>query len=361
MQRVILTTGGTGGHIFPALAVAEEIKRRFPESRLLFVGGGYGPEKNIVPKAGLEFFALPARGVMGRGVRSLGAPLWMSRSICRAIMLIMRFKPQAVIGFGGYAAFSGVLAAILGRVPVAIHEQNSIPGMANRLLGAWVRKIFLSFPDEAHIFPAGRTVITGNPVRQAIRSAAESADRKGFGAPRLLVAGGSLGASAINAAVVKALPELVAAGVELRHQTGPADFEKIKLAYKELGVDSSGVSVFIEDMAGAYAWADLALCRAGATTVAELTVSGSASLLIPFPYAAGDHQTANARMLAQNGAAVLLAEEDIDKEQSFAQMILNLLRDKAGLKKMRKASKEMGRPGAAAAVVDGLESMIRGN
>lgn len=362
MNRVILTTGGTGGHIFPALAVAEELKDRFPEAKILFVGGNYGPEKQMARRAGLEFAALPARGVIGRGWRALAAPVWMSQSVLKAMLLMARFKPQVVIGFGGYAAFGAVMAAVLKRIPSAIHEQNSIPGQVNKLLGGWAKKVFLSFPDDSRVFPADKSVLTGNPVRRAIREAAsQRKDEERTDGGRLLILGGSQGAVAINTAIMEALPALEKAGLLIRHQTGRDDYERVRPTYEQCGLNVSMVSPFIDDMAGAYSWADLVICRSGATTVAELTVSGSASLMIPFPFAAANHQYLNAKSLAKRGAAVLLEEKDIGREKPFAEVIVGLLRDRAGLDQMRAKAKELGHPQAAQSVVDGLVALVRGD
>jgi len=233
MRRVILTTGGTGGHIFPALAVAEEITRRHPKARILFLGGQYGPEADLAARAGLEYVGLPVRGVMGRGLRAVAAAGAMALGVWRAVSVVRRFDPDMVVGFGGYAAFAGVLAARLCGRPAAIHEQNSIPGLTNRLLGRVVQRVFLSLPDTAGIFPARRCVLTGNPVRAAIVASGEAAATpRSARSRRLLVMGGSLGARAVNEAVVAALPALRDAGVELWHQTGTADWERVRAGYK---------------------------------------------------------------------------------------------------------------------------------
>ncbi|WMW66563.1 undecaprenyldiphospho-muramoylpentapeptide beta-N-acetylglucosaminyltransferase [Nitratidesulfovibrio liaohensis] len=375
MRRVILTTGGTGGHIFPALAVAEEITRRYPKARILFLGGQYGPEADLAARAGLEYVGLPVRGVMGRGLRALAAAGAMGLGVWRAVSVVRRFDPDIAVGFGGYAAFAGVLAARLCGRPAAIHEQNAIPGLTNRLLGHVVQRVFLSLPDTAGVFPARRCVPTGNPVRAAIVAAgatntADAADKgdalRSAHSRRLLVMGGSLGARAINDAVVAALPALRDAGVQLWHQTGTSDWERVRTGYKQAGISEARVEAFIDDVASAYTWADLVLCRAGATSVAELAVAGKPSVLVPFPFATHNHQLHNARHVADAGAALVVEQKDVtpgaDGKPAVAldRVLVELLADRERLADMGRAARAMGRPQAAAAVVDGMEAILAG-
>ena len=365
MERVILTTGGTGGHIFPALAVAEEIRDRFPGARILFLGGDKGPERYLVPRAGVEFVGLPAEGVLGRGWRSLAACLRLGQGCVQAMILLGRFRPEAVLGFGGYAAFSGVLAGVLRGVPTAVHEQNSVPGVANRLLGCLVKRIFLSYPDTARAFNPAKALLTGNPVRADIGKLAEhgfaEAAPNGNTRPmRLLVLGGSQGAAALNTAMLRALPKLKEAGVLIRHQTGKADFERVEAGYRAATGEPDGVVPFIEDMAEAYGWAHLVLCRAGATTAAELTVAGKPSVLVPFPHATHDHQRVNARFLEEAGAGVLVDEQRLMQTDS-GELLLGLLSDRERrFAAMGRAAQRLGKPHAAAEVVAELERLAKG-
>lgn len=363
MKRVLLTTGGTGGHIFPALAVAEEITRQYPEAEILFVGGQYGPESEIVQAHGIRFESLPVRGVLGRGLKAPVALLAMAYGVFKGIGLVGRFNPDVVIGFGGYAAFAAVLAAKLREKPCAIHEQNSVPGMANRLLAKIADRIFISFPDLNEFFLQRKTVLAGNPVRKDI--AAVAAKRKGTDRTvtrRLLVMGGSLGARAINQAVIAMLPALKDAGVEIIHQTGKADFETVRKAYDEAGV-TARVEAFIGDMAGVYEWADLALCRAGATSVFELAAAGVPAVFVPYPFATHDHQSANARYLADKGAALLVPQTELtvadENVQQLGRKIIELLADEEGLHAMAVATRKLARPEAAAAIVSGAKDLIR--
>lgn len=350
MERLILTTGGTGGHIFPALAVSEEVRARFPHARMIFTGSCHGPEKALAEQAGLEFVGLPVRGFLGRGIRAVGAAVGMARAMKQALALMRRFRPEVVVGFGGYAAFAPVMAARLCGVPTAIHEQNAVAGVSNKVLARFARKVFVSLPGTEG-FPPSKCVITGNPVRQAVVEAGQCEHE--FGGRRLLVMGGSQGARALNEAVVEALPRFKAAGVQLRHQTGRADAERTQAAYATAGYDAACVSTFIGDMAGAYAWADLVLCRAGATSVAELAAAGKPAVLVPFPHATHDHQTYNARILAGCGAAMMVQEKDLP-QVDVAALLLRLLDEPGTLRVMGQVALSQARPQAAADVVEQL-------
>lgn len=353
IHRLVVTTGGTGGHIFPALAVAAEVRRRDPEAQVLFLGGS-GPEGELARKAGLSFEALPASGVLGKGVKALLATVWVGRSVILSTRALRRFQPQVVIGFGGYAGFCPVLAAALLGIPTAVHEQNSVPGVTNRILGKLVRRVFVSFEERHEHFPPAKTVRTGNPVRAQIAAV----DRTPGSGRNLLVLGGSQGAKALSDLVVAALPQLTAARVNILHQAGKNDLERIKSAYRASGADDSQVQGFVEDMAGAYAWADLALCRAGASTIFELAATGTPSVLVPFPFAAHDHQRVNAKALEALGAAILADQKDLSGA-SLADLVLGLLGDSARLGSMGRAARDFARPDAAARIVDGLEELCR--
>ncbi len=354
LSRLVVTTGGTGGHIFPALAVAAEVRRRNPQASVLFLGGS-GPEGELARKAGLEFQALPASGVLGKGLKSLFSIFWVSRGVVKAAGALRRFRPEAVIGFGGYAGFCPVLAAALLGIPSAVHEQNSVPGVTNRILGKLVRRVFVSFADRLNNFPALKVKRTGNPVREDIAAL----KRPQIGERRnLLILGGSQGAKALNDAMIAALPQLLEARVNILHQTGAADEARVREAYAKAGADPSCAHGFIEGMAGAYAWADLVLCRAGASTVFELAATGTPSILVPFPFAAHDHQRVNAEHLADLGAAKLLHQKDLSAD-ALAQLVPGLLGDTARLASMGRAAKTFARPEAARLIADGLEELCR--
>ena len=353
MNRIILTTGGTGGHIFPALAVAEQLRREGAE--LLFVGSEYGSEAGLARQAGIDFRGLPVHGVLGRGLRSVGAACGLLRAVFQARSIIREFHPDAVVGFGAYASFAPLMAARLCGVPLAVHEQNAMPGVTNRLLSRLATRVFLSLPDATGAFQARKCVITGNPVRESIVALGDMEGRE-FSGRRLLVMGGSQGARAINSVILASLGRLLDSGVEIRHQTGPGDLERVRAGYSAHGFDSSGVTPFIEDVAGAYAWADLVLCRAGATSVAELAVAGKPAVLIPFPHATHDHQTCNAQVMADLGAALLVPENSIG-QRDVGGLLIELLRDPARLKDMAGQARSCARPDAAARVAREIQAL----
>lgn len=352
LQRVILTTGGTGGHIFPALAVAEAIRNEWPAARVLFVGGETGPEARLCEQAGLEFLALPVRGIIGRGKRAVGAMAAMLRSVIQAMGEVKRFSPQVVAGFGGYASFPAMLAGCLQGIPTLLHEQNSVPGVSNRLLGRLAQRVLLSFPDVQQRFPAAKSTLVGNPVRQAI-AALGASPRTISGENRLLVLGGSQGAIAVNDAIIGALPHFREAGVQIVHQAGAKDVDRTKAAYEAAGWDASCVHAFMDDMAAAYAWADMAVCRAGASTVFELAAAGLPAVFIPFPFATHDHQAVNARHMAEAGAAVTILQQDL-ASRDLSQEVLAILTNHERLTDMGQAARAWARPQAAAAIATAM-------
>ncbi len=367
--RIIITTGGTGGHIFPALAVIEALRKRRPDIEILFVGGEYGPERDIVQRAGVSFEGLPVRGFIGRGPRAVAAMFAMAAGIVRAMGIVRRFSPDAVMGFGGYAAFASVFAARLMGRPAALHEQNAIAGAANRILGRMVKRVCLSWnqPAVGASFPQEVCVLTGNPIRADIATLG-TLHRVREGAPRLLVMGGSQGARAINNMVVSMLPALREAGVDILHQTGANEYESVRRGYLEAGVPAEEtdriVHPFIHDMAKAYAECDLALCRAGATSMAELAATGTPAVFIPFPYAAHDHQTSNARAMEEAGGGILLPQkkaEAMAADGSLAPMLIDLLKDGERLDAMRKGALSLARPDAADSVASVLLALAGDN
>ena len=363
MKRVIVTTGGTGGHIFPALAVAEEIQARYHDATVLFMGGKYGPEGDLAAQAGLEFVGLPVRGFFGRGLGMLGAGLGMLRGLTKAVIVMRRFKPEVVIGFGGYAAFAGVMAARYVGIPSVIHEQNSIPGVANKILARRVDKVFVSLPDVRATFPEEKTLFTGNPIRSVVAELAKDDSRftRETG-KRILVLGGSQGAKAINDCVIANLTALIDNGMVLWHQAGAADFERVREAYRKGGGEKMRVDGFIRDMAEAYAWADIVVCRAGATTIAELTAAGLPAVFIPFPAATHDHQTHNARYLTAVGAAELLPQFKLDPVKGTPELLMErlqaILGDAEKLRSMGEIARSLAKPEAAGILVNALEGLL---
>jgi len=343
-MQVLIMAGGTGGHVMPALAVAGELRAQGHQVRWL--GSAAGLEARAVPAAGIELFTLPVAGLRGKGVlRYLSAPVGLLRALAQAVGLLRRLRPDVVLGLGGYATGPGGVAAFLLRRPLLIHEQNARPGLTNRLLARLARRVLAGFPG---LRLAGRAAeFTGNPVRAELLDLPPPEQRLSH-PPRLLVLGGSQGAQAINAAVPQALELLRQSGVPLpqvRHQAGRQHAQTVTADYHARGLTAT-VDGFIDDMAAAYGAADLAICRAGALTVAELCAVGLGALLIPFPHAADDHQTANARHLAGAGAAVLLPQTDLTPLR-LAELLGSLLADPARRLAMAQAARRQARPDAA--------------
>jgi len=353
--RIILSTGGTGGHIFPALSVASAIKKITPHAQLLFIGAHYGKEEELAKQAGLEFYGLNVRGFKGRGLQVFSAFFSMLKAIKESYVLQGKLKPHAVIGFGGYACFATVFAAKLRGISCVIHEQNAIPGLANKILGYFADIICLSLPDTNKSFNAKKSILTGNPIREDIAKItpefkqnykAKQKNEK----PHVLIMGGSLGATSINSLGIELLAKFRDNNIKITHQCGEKDFVRVQEAYKSHGFSQEEINTmlfaFINDMATCYTQADLALCRAGATSIAELTATSTPAILIPFPHAANDHQTENARNLEKHGAALLFSESEL-KKINMNKIVMELLANKQKRENMGKASYELSHADAA--------------
>lgn len=352
---MIVAGGGTGGHLFPGLAVAEQWAGADAAS-VLFVGSASGIEARVIPQTRFAFRPLAIRGLRGRGWRgALGLVVQLPAAVAAALRELGRFRADVVLGVGGYASFPVVAAAWLRRVPAVLLEQNAHPGLANRALGHLARRVCTTFAAANAYFPAGKVVVTGNPVR-AFPALAPVA-RDGF---HLLVFGGSQGAHRLNLALADAAAALFAAVPDLRilHQTGAADRDALAARYAALGVAAEAVA-FIDDMGAAYHRADLVVCRSGATTVAELAVLGKPAILVPYPFAADDHQRANAAVVAAAGAGVLLLDAECDGERLAAEVI-GLAADRAKLAAMAAAARRLAVPDAAARVVETCRAVVRG-
>lgn len=347
-MRVILAGGGTGGHLFPGLAVAREFQRRDAMSEILFVGTERGIEARVLPREGFRLETITVRGLKGRGLRGwLDALYGVPAGLFQSRAIIGRFKPDCIVGLGGYASGPLLLAGKLLGVRCAAMEQNLQPGFTNKLLARFVDRIFTSYPGSASFLPAAKVIETGNPVRWRTLPAVQK-DGKFI----LLVFGGSAGARRINTAVVEALKSATDLAPRLRivHQTGEADFAAVRQAYEALPFEAE-VLPFIDRMDEAYARADLVLCRAGATTVAELTAFGKPAILVPYPYAIYDHQRGNAQALADHGAAEMILDRDISGE-TLAQRVRAYVAEPDRLAAMASAARALGRPEAAARIVD---------
>jgi len=355
-QPVVILAGGTGGHIFPGIAVAQALRQR--QVPVLWLGAVGGMETRLVPAAGIRLETIAVRALRGKGAwRLLLAPLALLRALAQALRVLARSQPRAVISFGGFAAGPGGIAAWLLRRPLLVHEQNRAPGLTNRLLVRFASDILCGFPDAFH---ARASQWLGNPVRDAITALAPPEQRLGArsGGMRLLVIGGSQGARALNVALPDALSRLPAGiAVQVRHQCGAVQFETTCQAYVDVAVAAS-VEPFIEDMAAAYAWADLVVCRAGALTLAELCAAGVASVLVPFAQAVDDHQTRNAEFLRDHGAALLLPE-GADLALRLVAVIARLYHDRAQRLAMAQAARALARADAAERVADAILARAR--
>lgn len=311
-MKVLITAGGTGGHIMPAVAIAEAISERDPGTKILFVGTDRGMEERIASMKGLDFIPIRALGIKGKSAANLMKALVVNlRAFLKALSVVREFRPAWVIGTGGYITGMVVLAGRLLGCACAIQEQNSIPGLTNRMLSRVASRVFLAFPDTAGRFPASKALLTGNPLRKELAAGT----RAGSGSS-LLILGGSLGASSINRASTKALQILRDEGVSIKviHQTGKQDFEAVRDAYERLGLVVD-VRDFIDDMAAVYRDASLALTRCGGITLSELSAMGIPAIMVPFPHAADDHQSFNGRYVADMGGGWLIGEPELTPER----------------------------------------------
>jgi len=352
LKRVLVMAGGTGGHIFPALAVAGELRSLGID--VVWMGTRAGLEARLVPEAGYPVEWVTITGLRGKGPMSwIAAPWRLIRALWEALVAVRRVAPDVVLGMGGFATGPGGLAAWLLRRPLVIHEQNSVAGFTNRLLARLAVRVLEAFPDTFP--PELGAVATGNPVRPEIAALATSArDERGDvleGRPwRLLVLGGSQGATALNTTLPAALALLpVQVQPEVWHQSGARLLEQTRAAYRDAGV-TGRIDPFVTDMAAAYQWADLVVCRAGALTVAEVAAAGVAAVLVPYPHAVDDHQTHNARLLVDARAAILLSQGELIPER-LAEILNHLREDPTRLRTMGHFARTVARPTATAEVV----------
>jgi UDP-N-acetylglucosamine--N-acetylmuramyl-(pentapeptide) pyrophosphoryl-undecaprenol N-acetylglucosamine transferase len=348
-RPIMITAGGTGGHVYPGLAVARELMAQgIP---VVWMGTRKGLEARVIPEAGIEMAWLDVNGLRGKGWKTVVmAPVNLIRALVQSVQIMWKHKPAAILGMGGFVAGPGGLVGALMGIPVVIHEQNAVAGLTNKLLSRVARRVLEGFPGT--FAGNSKAMATGNPVRSDIASLPKPLERladRDDEPVHVLVVGGSLGAQALNERVPQALAQLDAALRPLvRHQAGVKNSEDARREYATASVQAE-VMPFIEDMAEVYAWADLVICRAGALTIAELAAAGVAAVLVPFPYAVDDHQTANAKYLADNGAALLMPQSDLSVEK-LADVLKELCTDRARLRQMSMASRELAKPYATAQV-----------
>lgn len=357
-MRVLIAGGGTGGHLYPGVALAEEITTRQKGNHVLFVGTTRGIEARVIPPLGYPIEYVDVVGLKGKGLLGLLRGLvQVPIALVQSIRILRSFKPEVAIGVGGYASGPLMLAAWLMRIPTAILEQNTVPGITNRVLSRFVDAVYVMFESSATRFPAKKVMALGNPIRRQLldnflHSKIENVKFN------ILVLGGSQGAHTLNLRMLEAAEHLRAIWGELRvvHQTGEKDEELVRSEYAKLGVTAE-VSAFIQDMSAAYRRADLVVCRAGATTLAEVMVAKKPSVLIPYPFAADNHQELNAKTMVDAGASVMLPERELDGLR-LAEVILGLHADRDKLKRMEQAASRTGRPEAAREIVDACVELI---
>jgi len=355
-MRVIIAAGGTGGHIFPGVAVAHEFKKRDPLTQILFVGTARGLESKIVPREGFDLELIKIGALKGVSIferaKSL-ARLPMSLVAARAIL--KRFRPDVVIGVGGYSSGPTLLMAALSRIPTMVVEPNAMPGFTNRVLARFVDAAALSF-EEAKRYFGNRGMVTGNPVRHDF---AKLAKKNRGETLNVLIFGGSQGAHAINSAIVAALPLLATMKdrLAITHQTGEADFESVRRGYADAGFENADVRPFIHDMSDRFSTADVLICRSGATTAAEVSAAGKAAIFIPFPFATDDHQRKNAEAFERAGAGRMILQKELTASR-LADELKRLIDHPEQIDRMEAESREMGRADSTERVVDLALSII---
>ncbi|MEE9310009.1 MAG: undecaprenyldiphospho-muramoylpentapeptide beta-N-acetylglucosaminyltransferase [Cocleimonas sp.] len=341
---ILITAGGTGGHVYPGLAVARALQAQ--DIPVIWMGTPNGLEARVIPEADIEMVYLSVSGLRGKGLlKLLAAPVQLVKALFQSLMIMRKVRPSAVLGMGGFVAGPGGLVASLMGTPVVIHEQNAIPGLTNKLLSSFSKKVLEGFPGTFK--NRKNTIGIGNPVRKDIASLQDPRQRLGdrWGHVHVLIFGGSLGAQALNEVVPMALGELALDKRPIvRHQAGKNKDEATTKMYEKMGVEAE-ITPFIEDMAEAYEWADLVICRSGALTVAELAAAGLASILVPYPSAVDDHQTENAKYLSEQGAAILAPQNALNKE-SLSKMLTELCGNRDKLIEMSIRARELAKPQA---------------
>lgn len=349
-MKLLIAAGGTGGHVYPGIAVAQEIVRREPESEVLFVGTARGLETKIVPAAGFQLSLIHSEGLKGVGLRSKLAGLSvLPRSFVEARQIIRQFRPHVAVGAGGYVSGPVMLTAAIMGVPTLIMDSNALPGFTNRVLARFVDKAAVTFEEAAPYF-RGKAVVTGNPVRKEFFEIEQKPRGERY---HILIFGGSQGSRAINDAMIAALAPLSKSQAEMSftHQTGAADHDRVLAAYRDSRFVDADVRPFIQDIFTEFAKADLIICRAGATTCAELCAAGKASVMIPLPTAADDHQRKNAEAMQAAGATRMILQSELTGNV-LAETILDLTGSPELLTRMEESARRLARPDAAERAAD---------
>lgn len=354
-MKVIVAGGGTGGHVFPAISIAEEILRRDGGNEVLFVGTEQGIEKRILPEKGYRVEFINSRGIAGKSFfQKVRAVISILGAMMSSLRILRDFRPDAVIGVGGYASGPTLLCAAMSSIPTAVCEQNSVPGLANRILSRFVGKIFITFEESKEHLPAEKTVLTGNPIRCDLASGAAEKRPRQNTPPNIFVLGGSQGARKLNEIVPLSLGKL-GKQVNVTHQTGEAQVESVRETYRQFGI-SAEVFGFTDDMSRIYGKTDLVISRAGSGALSEITAFAIPSILVPLASSTHDHQLKNARVLESNAAAVVVEEKELSVEGLCA--VIEEALEETSLGRMAENSKKLARPHAAREIVNEIERII---
>ena len=360
-MKCVIAGGGTGGHLFPGMAIAEAFIERERGNKVLFIGTERGIEAKVLPGGKFPLRMIKAKPIKGKSFVSQLKAIWsLPMAISESFSILKEFQPHLVLGVGGYASGPALMAAFLLRIKRAIHEQNVVPGMTNRILKWFSQQIFISFEEAKKYFPDGKTVVTGNPIRKEFFASLKQDKKEMKKKDRftLLIFGGSAGAHRINQAMMESLDHLqeIKSSLTIIHQTGKEDLDFVSEGYQEKGFNAL-VRPFFDDMGTYYQVSDLIICRSGASTVAELAICGKAALLIPYPYAAHHHQWINAKKLVDLGAARMMLDEEVNG-QSLAQIILHLYDHTEERTRMEEAIQQLAKPRAAEEIVDRCYALV---
>lgn len=363
-MRVVIAGGGTGGHLFPGLAVAKALKKAQGGADIVFVGTARGIENRIIPKEGFELRFIRSEGLVGRGLyETIRSALKLPLSFKDSYEILNEIKPDLALGVGGYSSGPLIMSAVWKGIPTMIHEQNTVPGFTNKILGKYVDTVAVTYHESISSFPREKTFLTGNPVREEMLSGDRDRGYERFSLDKelftIFVFGGSSGARSINKAVTESLRYLDAYKdkVQFLHQTGEADLVPVRETYLSMGFKGTAIS-FAHEMADAYAVADLIISRAGATTLAELAACGKAAILVPYPFSAGKHQESNARKLLDMGAAQMIIDEDLNGKTLF-DMIKHLLDSPDAIGDMERTITSLGEPDAVKKIIEHMMGLVK--
>ncbi len=368
-MKVILSGGGTGGHIYPAVSIAKEIKKHYQNADILFIGTEAGLESRIIPKEGFRLLKIKVRGFERKlSFNNLLAVTESFTSLFRVSKIIREFKPDIVIGTGGYVCGSVLLAAALMNIPTLIHEQNAFPGVTNKILSKLVDVVALNFTEAKAYFPHnGKVIVTGNPIRSSMLSVSKEDGVKAFGfdmeLPVVFVVGGSRGARKLNESVLTLAKQCVShKKCQMLHMTGETQYDEVLKRYSSEGIDLDTkylkVVPYLHNMPHALAASDILISRCGASTLSEITALGKPAILVPYPYATDNHQEYNGRALEKNGAAVVILERDLNGDLLYSE-VADILKNKERIELMKSKSKELGRIDAADSILEAAERIIR--